>query len=307
MLGLLVLVISLVALWNVRELLIHKDEPHRSRRLVAQGTLLAVGLVLLRMADCSTGLACLILGSGLIMVTNLGTFRRRPARVHGLCLAILLTGGLILLLGGQGEMAHALGRRKNLSGRTEIWAAVIPAVSNPIIGDGFEGFWIGPDVQKVWRSLSIAGWWDSTGLNEAHNGYIETYLNLGWIGVCIISLVLITGYRRAVLAFQRDPRLGALSLAFVVTFAFYNLTEAGFRMMGLSWIFLLWAIVSASCVLNGSLGDVKPAPRGGTLTRMASMPAFQRVRPFTSHSGFRGGTGPQIGGPTKDQHLDMQL
>ncbi|HWO35008.1 MAG TPA: hypothetical protein VNO32_39960, partial [Candidatus Acidoferrum sp.] len=46
-LGLIVFVISLGAVWNVRSLFIHKDEPHRGRRLVAQCTLLAFGIALL--------------------------------------------------------------------------------------------------------------------------------------------------------------------------------------------------------------------------------------------------------------------
>ncbi len=36
--------------------------------------------------------------------------------------------------------------------------------------------------------------------NEAHNGYIEVYLNLGWLGLGLIALILGQGYRRAVRA-----------------------------------------------------------------------------------------------------------
>ena len=163
---------------------------------MAQCTLLTFGIVLLQMAHCATAVACFILGGGLIFATGLRAIRRRPARVHALCLGNLLAGGLAMLFGGESDVTSALGRQSNLSGRTEIWAAVIPAVPNPIVGAGFESFWISPNVKKVWRSLS--GWWHPEGLNEAHNGYIEVYLNLGWIGVCLIALILISGYRRAV-------------------------------------------------------------------------------------------------------------
>ncbi len=61
---------------------------------------------------------------------------------------------------------------------------MIPAVPNAIVGAGFESFWISPSVQNFWRKL--VGWWHPEGLNEAHDGYIEVYLNLGWIGVCLI-------------------------------------------------------------------------------------------------------------------------
>ncbi len=146
-LGLIVLVISLVLLWNLRSLLIHKDEPNRSRRLMAQGTLLTFGLALFWMAHCSTCTACFILGGFVIIASNLRAIRKQPARVHALCLAIASRRGSVLLLGGQGDVANALGRQSNLSGRTEIWAAVIPAVPNSIVGAGFESFWISPSVR----------------------------------------------------------------------------------------------------------------------------------------------------------------
>jgi len=254
-LGLIVLVVSLVTLWNVRSLLIHKDEPNRGRRLVAQGTLLAFGLALFGMANCATCIACFIIGGGLILATGLRAIRSRPARVHALCLTIVLVGGGISLFGGQAGVVHALGRDTTLSGRTEIWAAVIPAVPNPVVGAGFESFWIGPGVQKMARVLSASGWWRPESLNEAHDGYIEVYLNLGWIGVCLIALILITGYRHASRAFQRDPELGSLFLAYVLTGAIYSITEAGFRFLSLSWIFLLLAVVGASGVAAGFFDD----------------------------------------------------
>ena len=43
--------------------------------------------------------------------------------------------------------------------------------------------------------------------NESHNGYIEVYLNLGWLGLGLIALILGQGYRRTVSAFRRDSAL----------------------------------------------------------------------------------------------------
>jgi O-antigen ligase len=177
-----------------------------------------------------------------------------------------------LLSGGDAGVVHALGRKTNLTGRTDIWAAVIPAVPNAIVGAGFENFWIGPDVKKVWSGLS--GWWGLEDLNEAHDGYLEVYANLGWIGVSLIALILISGYRRAVAVFRRDPDLGSLFLAYVATEAIYSITEAGFRIMIPSWIFFLLAIVSATGVSAGLFRGKKPkisTSRRGAVSRMASI------------------------------------
>jgi hypothetical protein len=84
------------------------------------------------------------------------------------------------------------------------------------------------------------------------------YLNLGWIGVCLIALILISGYRRASEAFQLYPELGSLILAYIATGLIYNVTEAGFRKLNPCWIFLLLAMFSASGVAGGFVGGKKP-------------------------------------------------
>lgn len=262
-LGVTVLVISLGTLWRVLTLLADKAQPNRRRHLTAHITLFLFGIALLKLANSATSLACFILGAGIIIATRMRTMRRSPARVHLLCLAIILTGGMLMLFGGGGGVVHALGRKSNLTGRTDIWAAVIPAVPNAIIGAGFESFWISPSVLQFQRALLLEGWWHPEVLNEAHNGYIEVYLNLGWVGVVLISLVLISGYRRAVEAFRLNPSIGGLMLAYIIATAVYSITEAGFRMMDPIWIFLLLAIVSSNGVVVGVFG-------GETSRRLAS-------------------------------------
>jgi exopolysaccharide production protein ExoQ len=285
-LGIILLVVSLGTVWRIFSLLRTKDAPNRRRHLAAQYILLAFGISLLGMADCKTCISCFILGSGLMIATNLRVIRVRPARVHALCLAILLIGGATFLFGGQTEIVHALGRQSNLSGRTDIWDAVIPAVPNFLVGAGFESFWISPDAQKVWSTLTREGWWNPKVLiNEAHDGYIEVYLNLGCIGVCLIALILISGYRRAGTAVQHDPPLGGLMLAYIIATAVYAITEAAFRMLDPIWIFLLLAVVSSSGMATSLLvkAPASPAMGGGTAARTTVG--------MSSH--FGGGTGPK--------------
>ncbi|MFZ1975898.1 MAG: O-antigen ligase family protein [Candidatus Acidiferrales bacterium] len=267
-LGLIVFIVLLGALWNVRALLIDKEAPNRGRRLLAQVTLLTFGIVLLQMAHCATAIACFILGGGLMLATSLRFIRNRPSRVGVLCLLVVLAGGLGMLFGGDSALSSALGRGNGLSGRSEIWAASIAAAGNPIIGTGFESFW-NVNVDKVARGLQ--GYWDIHNLVSAHNGYIEVYLDLGLTGVCLIVLILISGYRRASKAFQRNPELGSLMLAYITTATFYSITEAGFRIMTPSWIFLLLAVVGASGIASGLFGSEMPpkilAPRDGWVRR----------------------------------------
>ena len=206
----------------------------------------------------------------MMVVSNLRALKTKPARVHVLTLAILLAAAATLFLGGQADVAEALGRQSSMSGRTDIWDAVIPTVPNALFGAGYESFWIGPGAELFHRKLLAMGWYPPVvaSTTEAHDGYIEIYLNLGWIGVCLLGVLLIAGYRQTYKAFRRDPELGGLLLALVAVVTVYNVTEAGFRMLNPAWIFLLLATIAASGVTTGLFSGGKtwlaqPVPPDG--------------------------------------------
>jgi O-antigen ligase len=234
LLGVGTFVLALGALWQVLGLIKDKKQPHRMRRLVAQCAVLLLGMELLVMAHSATSGACFVFGASLLLAIPR---IKRPAAVHALVLVVLLGGGLINLLGIQGGVMNAMGRSSDLTGRTEIWKVLEQMDTNPIVGAGFETFWTGPRLEYMNQKYP--------GINESHNGYLETWLNLGGIGVILIILLLVQGYRIAVTAFRRDPMLGGLLVAYIVTAVTYNVTEAGFRMLGPEWIFIVLAIVAA--------------------------------------------------------------
>ncbi len=268
MLGVITFVLSLGALWRIVGLFRSEEVSwERRRHLVAQATLLVIGVWLLIQANSDTSIVGFALGAGLLLVTNLRYIRRHTAAVHILILSLILTGSLVKLLGGGASVAAALGRNPTLTGRTEIWAAIIPMSRNPLVGAGFESFWLNPDVAQ-----RLAVVFPGLPLSEAHDGYIEVYLELGWAGVGLIGLVLIDGYRRSVKAFRRDPALGSLLIAYVVSAMVYSVTEAGFRMMDPIWIFFLLAVIESSSIAAGlSLGT---SPRLETSpNRVSELPA----------------------------------
>ncbi len=247
MLGVITFVLLVGATWRVVALLRSDEMPtHRGRHLLAQGVLLMMGVYVLKTADSNTSTLSFVLGAAVLLTTSLRFVRRHAAAVHVLVLALLLTAGTVMLLGGAGGVLHAIGRNTTLTGRTDIWAAIIPLASNPLVGAGFESFWLSPHVHE--RLVQLFG---SLPLNEAHNGYIEVYLELGWIGVGLIGVMLIDGYRRAVKAFRREPTLGCLFIAYILAGMVYSLTEAGFRMTDPIWIFLLLSVIEASGSLAG--------------------------------------------------------
>jgi O-antigen ligase len=272
-LGVVLLVIALGTLWNTITLLRDKKRPDRRRHLIAQGVLLLFGVSLLGIAHSATSASCFVLGAGLSIATNLRAVRSRPNRIQVICLLLAVAGLGTFLFSGSANVAGALGRSSTLSGRTEIWAALIPTVPNSLVGAGYEGYWISPAPEQLWEQLAHSGWWHPEVLvTEAHNGYIEVFLNLGWLGVGLIALILITGYRRAIAAVRVNPPIGGLMLGYVMASAVYSITEAGFRSLDPIWMFLLLAITCSTAITAGyfgervKLGGVNPLqPQGGSL------------------------------------------
>jgi len=80
------------------------------------------------------------------------------------------------------------------------------------------------------------------GINEAHNGSLDIYLNLGFVGVFFLAAFLIASYRTIWKKFTLSPALATLSLGVWTAMLFYNVTEAAFK-GGLLWLaFLIGAM-----------------------------------------------------------------
>ena len=158
---------------------------------------------------------------------------RRPAAVHVLVAGMVGVSALLCFLDSSGGMVQNLGRNPTLTGRTEIWDAVLPLAGNPLIGTGYESFGSGSGARSFGSSMEELFY----GINEAHNGYLELFLNLGWIGIALLAVLIATGYRKVMATFRCDPPAGSLGLAFFASELVYNFTEAGFKMMFPLWIF----------------------------------------------------------------------
>ncbi len=120
-------------------------------------------------------------------------------------------------------MVETLGKDPTLTGRRDIWVILLNLHTNPLIGTGFETFWLGSRLEFMRTALV------NFPINEAHNGYIEVYLNLGWAGLCFIALLIGTGYKRIISHIRQDPEKGCVFLGFLLCALFYSFSEAGFR------------------------------------------------------------------------------
>ncbi|MGH9473719.1 MAG: O-antigen ligase family protein, partial [Terriglobales bacterium] len=246
---------------------------HRRRHLIAQLTLLAFGIDVLTVSHSSTSGVSFALGAVLLVIAGRKMFTLQPRAIHAVVLAILICGGLAFWLGGEGAVAHDLGRKSNLTGRTEIWAGVLQvAARQPVLGAGFESFWTGQNIRRVWSHLPFG-----ETVNESHDGYIEVYAQLGLVGLAIVAWLLLTAYRRTVAAYAADTETGRLLVAYVATLLVYNITEAGFRMLDPAWLFLLLAFICAAAVIARK-GAESDAGRPGGPGLRAQIRTVQALR-----------------------------
>jgi exopolysaccharide production protein ExoQ len=235
MLGMACLVFGIAAAWRFFQ---EFHSAHRSKMLLVHGTIFAMALWLLIKSDSMTSLSCFLLAVAMMAANTFLRAARKPKVVHLMVAVVLLACFSPLFLDLGSGVLEALGRDPTLTGRTEIWEHVLNVPVNPVLGTGFESFWLGKRLKTLW---AIPG---MNQINEAHNGYLEVYLNLGWIGVILIGLIMIAGYRNILRLLSRDAEAGRLRLAYFVVAVAYNFTEAAIRTADLVWIaFLLSMIV----------------------------------------------------------------
>jgi len=268
-LGYIALIFGLGSLWYLLEAFLGGKRPRATGPLIAHGVVLAMALWLFRMSDSATSFGCFLTGGGLIAVMSLRKLARTSVAVHlvvGVVLIVVVYG---LVLNPGAGLIEAMGRESTLTGRTAIWNQVLSMTVDPLFGAGYESFWLGKRLEKIWQTN-----WELAP-NQAHNGYLEIFLNLGWVGVALLVFVMAWGYRSVVRALRWDPEAARLKLAFFVVAAIYNLTEHAFRDLHPVWIAFLLAAV------------VVPEPS-------------RRVKPFDESGAFRpAGKGEQSGLPVR--------
>lgn len=232
---------------------------------------------LLHMADSQTSFATLIAVIAVLCASRLGLVQRRPERL----VSLLVVGALVLLVLDtvfdlKREVITLLGRRPDLTNRTDLWALLFDVADSPLLGAGFMSFWTGERMDTIWARLGAAG------VLQAHSGYIEQYLNLGYVGLAFIALILLQGLLRARSLARSDPPFAHLRLCFVVTSIMYNYTEAAFFGVSNMWVLLLCGLIvvpSISDETRAAREDADADDLGDASTSCASIRHAAQARP----------------------------
>jgi O-antigen ligase len=216
-------ILGLFFIWHFQQVWIREKSPPRKKELyLCLGFFIMIGW-LLYMAHSSTSIGVLVLSGVVVVVLNLKFVDRRRISVYLVGLVVVLALAEAFF-GIHKAIIEALGRDSTLTGRTDIWQILLHWDLNPILGVGFESFWLGDERKnKLWSLLP------GLYLNEAHNGYLETYIQIGLLGLFITLAMLVATYFKITRALVYDFGFGRFRMAYFAAFVVYNWTEAVFR------------------------------------------------------------------------------
>ena len=211
--------------------------------LLSYALLLAMVAWLTPVADSKTSLFALVTGIAVILALQFSKVQRH---LWSFLIATVLIAAISnALFSVNSAVLEASGRDATLTGRTGIWQTVLSEPINPLLGTGYASFWLGERLQRIWDL------YPRTPLIQAHNGYIEAYLNLGVVGVALLGGVLWTALRNArrrLLAAHYttgnldDSLFQTFGIAYILAYLVYNTTEATF--VGLNFLFIIFLLVA---------------------------------------------------------------
>ena len=252
-LGCIGMIAGLFFVWNLLQAIRLENRKACRSESILSVSFLAMSVWLLSIAQSATSLACMMMGVGAMLLLGRRWVDEKYLGIY-VVIGVLAFGAAESLLGVYANVVQMLGRNPNLTDRTEVWTDALALVDNAVLGTGFESFWLGERLDKLWAKW----WWQP---NQSHNGYIETYLNLGVVGVILLIAMVVAAFKKSQAALLRDFEFGRLRMALMVVVLAYNFTEATFKGVAIMWT--LFHIIALDCpryALNPASQAFDPAP-----------------------------------------------
>jgi O-antigen ligase len=144
------------------------------------------------------------------------------------------------------------GKDLTLTGRTDIWAAVIEKIQErPWLGYGFNGFWHGIHGESAYVIRALR--W---GVPNSHNGYLDFILQLGMVGFSVFLIIVWTTLIKTLSLIVNNFHWQYLwPFVFIIYSGFINYAEPSLLSQNdLFWILFTMAVTSTSNEYNRVFG-----------------------------------------------------
>lgn len=247
-LGVVSIIFALFFFWHLLQVWKRRRAPGRRNELILGGGLLLITCYCLGKAHSATSALSLLLAGAIMIALDLRFVDKRRIHIYAIAfiLMVLVAQGVF---GVFGTIVAATGHSSTLEGRGNLWRVLLATDHNPILGAGYESYWSGERLQSIWAMPEF--WWKPL---QAHNGYLEVYLNLGIVGFFILVGLLIVTFRKCTLDLLCDFEWGRLTMSYFWMMLVHNWTEAGFKGLGLmffAFFFVALKLPSRSSVTAG--------------------------------------------------------
>jgi len=242
MLGNISLVSGLVFVWGLIAIYSKRCSPTDKTDLFIHVIFLVLILWLFRLVDSATSFVSLMAAVLVLIVFHLSFIKRILHARKSFILLIPLCCTLYFLAFLERPLTSIvaiIGHETTFWERVQFWPLVIDMMkqdASPLLGVGFQSFFMGTRLQTILQM----GWRDC---NQAHNGYVEIYLNLGLIGLALLLAVIFSSLANILRQSTHSLSYSGFRMAFLLAALAYNITEAAFDGLHIMWfLFLLIAV-----------------------------------------------------------------
>ncbi len=186
--------------------------------------IVVTSIYLVFVGHSKAALGCVVLAA---ILAKLVLFIGKKMRVSPAIVLLPLPIGYAVLSRVVGNLANRISwyifHNYDLSGRTDIWDFVnFEIAKRPLLGWGYRSIWlVGPDSP----TLRVGGWIGQ--MPDAHNGYLDTILDTGYIGLVLFLVFIFATLHAIGRVADRDPARAWLLLSIALFVILENFLETG--------------------------------------------------------------------------------
>lgn len=241
---------------------------------------LGVTTLLVLATQSKTSLLCLIIGVGVIGALWAMKKGGAALTVVALWCGVVICGLVAyVFITDPATVLKALGKDPSLTGRTDIWVALMREVGErPWTGFGYQAFWGRESVPAAWIRAETQ--WP---VPSAHNGWIDLLIQLGWPGAVSVGIAVALAFFTSLFRISgAGAREGYFGIAYFAVFFLLSLSES----ILLTNANLPWALLLA-IMTRGLMTDSRSMRPALAPERAGAYPVRSRIAPQYPHGRTR--------------------
>jgi len=233
-------------------------ERPRDRWIKWVGIAGATALILL-----TTSKTALVLGTVMLaLMLFYRNFRWQGKRsvILGSLSALIVGSVTVGVLTNWTELLKSLGRDPTLTGRTYIWQVALDRLwDHPWFGFGRSAFWSPDSPYPRAVSYFLSQQWRAP---HAHNGFIETALDVGLVGLALFLFCYVTAFVRALIrAYASKHPEHLWAIGFLTFLALNNITESFIlRLSNVYWVLFIATVLTVKQRVPAFDDEWEPIP-----------------------------------------------